>query len=56
MSDLCLRVWERDSWKRPKGLRADVSGDVHHVLPLGSYSGISIVTVAYFLEWLSRKP
>lgn len=31
-----------------------VSGDVRHVLPLGSYAGISIVTVAGFLEWLTR--
>jgi len=31
-----------------------VSGDVRHVLPLASYAGISIVTVARFLEWLTR--
>ena len=29
-----------------------VSGDVRHILPLGSYAGISIVTVMAFLERL----
>ena len=31
-----------------------VSGDVRHVLPVGSYEGIRIVTLAGFLELLKR--
>ncbi|HEY1946256.1 MAG TPA: putative toxin-antitoxin system toxin component, PIN family [Bryobacteraceae bacterium] len=31
-----------------------VSGDTRHVLPLGSHTGIPIVTVADFLRWLDR--
>jgi predicted nucleic acid-binding protein len=31
-----------------------VSGDKTDVLPLGSYAGIPIVTVADFLSWLDR--
>ena len=33
-----------------------VSGDAHHVLPLGSYAGIQIAKVADFLELLKERP
>ncbi len=32
-----------------------VSGDARHVLPIGSYAGISILKVADFIEWLNRS-
>lgn len=32
-----------------------VSGDTRHVLPLGNYAGISILSGADFLYWLDRK-